>query len=172
MMTLFKPILAPLACALLIAAPAFADDLPAPTGEIVLTVTGKIGVTNQDGAAVFDLDMLKAMGEVTFQTSTPWTEGVQSFTGVPLDALLQSVGVTEGTLTATAINDYAAEIPVSDAVAGGPILAYLQNGNPMSVREKGPLWVVYPYDAKDDYQAEVIYSRSIWQLSSIDVKAE
>ena len=32
------------------------------------------------------LDMLKAMGEVTFETSTPWTEGKQSFTGVPLDA--------------------------------------------------------------------------------------
>lgn len=164
--------LAPLACALLFLAPALANDLPAPTGEIVLTVTGKIGATNQDGAAVFDIDMLQAMGEVTFQTSTPWTEGVQSFSGVPLKALLQSVGVTEGTLTAKAINDYAVEIPVSDAVVDGPILAYLQNGNPMSVREKGPLWVVYPYDSKDEYQAEVIYSRSIWQLISIEVLAK
>lgn len=171
-MMLIRRILAPLACALFVAAPALADDLPAPTGEIVLTVTGKIAVTNQDGGAAFDLDMLKAIGEVTFKTSTPWTEGEQTFTGVPLNALLQTVGVTEGTLTAKAINDYAVEIPVSDAVADGPILAYLQNGNPMSVREKGPLWVVYPYDLNDDYQAEVIYSRSIWQLSSIDVRAE
>jgi hypothetical protein len=171
-MMLIKRILASLACALFVMSPALADDLPAPTGEIVLTVTGKIAVTNQDGGAAFDLDMLKAIGEVTFKTSTPWTEGEQSFTGVPLNALLQAVGVTEGTLTATAINDYAVEIPVSDAVVDGPILAYLQNGNPMSVREKGPLWVVYPYDSKDDYQAEVIYSRSIWQLSSIDVKAK
>lgn len=171
-MMMFRPVLAPLTCALLFAAPALAEDLAAPTGEVVLTVTGAIGATNQGDAAVFDLDMLKAMGEVTFETSTPWTEGKQSFTGVPLDALLQAVGVTEGTLTAKAINDYAVEIPVTDAVAGGPILAYLQNGDPMSVREKGPLWVVYPYDLKDDYQAEVIYSRSIWQLSSIDVKAE
>lgn len=164
-----RQFLAPLACALLFLVPALADELPAPKGEIVLTVTGKIGATNQNGAAVFDIDMLKAMGEVTFQTSTPWTEGVQSFSGVPLEALLQSVGVTEGTLTAKAINDYAVEIPVSDAVADGPILAYLQNGNPMSVREKGPLWVIYPYDSKDEYQAEVIYSRSIWQLISIEV---
>lgn len=168
-MMLKSRILAPLSCALFLTSPALADDLPAPTGEIVLTVTGKIAVTNQDGVAAFDLDMLKGLGEVTFETSTPWTEGKQSFTGVPLHALLQTVGVTEGTLTAKAINDYAVEIPVSDAVVGGPILAYLQNGNPMSVREKGPLWIVYPYDLKDDYQAEVIYSRSIWQLSGIDV---
>lgn len=169
---MYRQMFAPLMCALVVAVPALADDLPAPTGEIVLTVTGDILVTNQEGSAVFDLAMLKAIGEVTFRTSTPWTEGEQSFTGVPLDALLQTIGVTEGTLTARAINDYAIEIPVSDAVADGPILAYLQNGDPMSVREKGPLWVVYPYDSKDDYQAEVIYSRSIWQLSSIDVKAD
>jgi hypothetical protein len=171
-MMLIRRILGPLACALFVMSPALADDLPAPTGEVVLTVTGKVALTNQDGVAAFDLDMLKAIGEVTFKTSTPWTEGEQSFTGVPLNALLQTVGVTEGTLTAKAINDYAVEIPVSDAVVDGPILAYLQNGNRMSVREKGPLWVVYPYDSKDDYQAEVIYSRSIWQLSSIDVKAQ
>lgn len=171
-MMIVRQMFAPLICALVVAVPALANDLPAPTGEIVLTMTGKIGVTNQADTAVFDIAMLKAIGEVTFKTSTPWTEGEQSFTGVPLDALLQSVGVTEGTLTARAINDYAVEIPVSDAVVDGPILAYLLNGEPMSVREKGPLWVVYPYDSKDDYQAEVIYSRSIWQLNSIDVKAE
>lgn len=171
-MTIIRRILAPLTCALFAAFPALANDLPTPKGEIVLTVTGNIAVTNQDGAAAFDLEMLKEIGEVTFETSTPWTEGEQSFTGVPLEALMQAVDVTGGTLTAKAINDYAIEIPVSDAVTDGPILAYLQNGDPMSVREKGPLWVVYPYDSKDDYQAEVIYSRSIWQVTNIDVKAE
>lgn len=168
----FSHVLAPLACALLAAAPALADGLPAPTGEIVLTVTGEIGVTNQGDAAVFDLEMLRALGEVTFDTTTPWTDGVQSFTGVSLEVLMQAVGVSEGTLTATAINDYAVEIPVSDAVTDGPMIAYLQNGDPMSVREKGPLWVVYPFDANEDYQSEVVYSRSIWQLASIDAQAE
>jgi hypothetical protein len=168
----FRPILAPLVCAFLFAPPALAEDLPAPTGEILLTVSGAISAANHGDVAVFDLDMLKAVGEVTFTTTTPWTEGEQSFTGVPLVALMQTVGVTGGTLTAKAINDYAIEIPVSDAVTDGPIIAYLQNGEPMSVREKGPLWVVYPFDSTDDYQSEVIYSRSIWQLTNIDVKAE
>ncbi len=172
MMTMFRRFLLPLACTLLVTAPLLADDLAAPTGEILLTVTGKIGVTNQGETAVFDLDMLKVIGEETFKTTTPWTEGEQSFTGVSLAALMKAVGVTEGTLTAKAINDYAVEVPVADAVEDGPIIAYLQNGKPMSIREKGPLWVVYPYDVKEDYQAEVIYSRSIWQLSSIEVKAD
>ena len=151
---------------------AVAQTLPQPQGEIVLTVTGDIRNANQGDRAVFDLEMLKALGEVTFQTSTPWTDGVQSFTGVSLEAVTRAVGVTEGTLTARAINDYAIEIPVSDAVEGGPILAYQLNGREMSVREKGPLWVIYPYDLNRDYQSEVAFARSIWQLVSLEVMVD
>ena len=158
--------------ALLSAAPLAAKDLPTPKGEVILTVTGDIGAKNQGDSAIFDVDMLRQMGEVTFATSTPWTDGVQEFTGIPLNVLTKELGVTEGTIKATAINDYAIEIPLSDAVEGGPILAYMQNGKPMSVRDKGPIWVVYPYDLDQDYQAELIYSRSIWQLVRLDVAAD
>lgn len=154
------------------AVPGLAKDLPAPTGEIVLTVTGDIAAVNQGESAVFDVEMLRALGEVSFATSTPWTDGVQEFTGVPLQALTEALGVTGGSIKAAAINDYAIDIPVSDAVEGGPILAYLQNGEPMSVRDKGPLWVVYPYDLNEAYQAEVIFSRSIWQVVRLDVTAD
>lgn len=147
-----------------------ANTLATPEGNIVLTVSGNIAVTNEDGRAIFDRDMLRAIGEVTIETSTIWTEGRQVFTGVPLAALLDALGVTEGILRATAVNDYSALIPVSDAVEGGPILAYELNGAPMSLRDKGPLWVVYPYDANPDYQSEVTYSRSIWQLDRVIVE--
>ena len=43
------------------------------------------------------------------------------------------------------------------------------NGDVMLVRNKGPLWVVYPYDENPEYRSEVIYSRSIWQLDRIEV---
>jgi hypothetical protein len=38
------------------------------------------------------------------------------------------------------------------------------------VRDKGPLWVVYPYDSKPDYQSELIYVRSIWQLAQMEFR--
>lgn len=158
--------------AVLVGAPVAAKDLASPTGEVVLTVTGDIAARNQGDSAVFDLDMLRALGEVSFATTTPWTEGVQEFTGVSLEALVEELGVTGGSIKATAINDYAIDIPVSNAVEGGPILAYLQNGERMSVRDKGPLWLVYPYDLDEAYQTEVIFSRSIWQLVRLDVVAD
>ncbi len=152
-----------------LATAATSADLADPTGDVILTVDGDISVTNADGKAMFDLDMLKAMETRTFVTETIWTEGALTFEGIGLDTLLATLGVEGGTLTATAINDYAVEIPVSDAVPGGPILAFHVDGETMSVREKGPLWVVYPFDDNTEYMTEQIYSRSIWQLDRITV---
>jgi hypothetical protein len=156
--------------AVFVAHAAPAQTLPQPSDDIVLTVTGDIAVSNAEGAAVFDRAMLEAMEPVEFTTNTMWTDGPQVFTGVLLLDLLAMLGVTEGTIRATAINDYAVDIPVSDAIEGGPIVAYLLNGKPMSVRDKGPLWIVYPYDSKRQYRSEVIYSRSIWQLDRMEIR--
>jgi hypothetical protein len=147
-----------------------AANLAKPVGEIILTISGAIANTNGDGRATFDLDMLKALPITTFKTKTTWTEGEKSFTGVSMQALLAAVGSTGTVAKSIALNDYGVEIPVSDAVADGPIVAYLIDDQTMSVRDKGPLWVVYPFDAKPEYRTEATYSKSIWQLSRIELK--
>lgn len=146
-----------------------AQALEPVQGEVVLTVSGAIAKTNADAVAAFDIEMLEGLGTVTFDTSTIWTEGVQTFTGVQLADLLEAVGASGARLRAAAINDYAVEIPADDAVTGGPIVAFLRNGDRMSVRDKGPLWIIYPYDRSADYRSELVYSRSIWQLDRIEV---
>lgn len=151
-------------------APVLADDLPTPTGEIILTISGAIAHTNGDGVARFDRAMLEAMPVVTLDTTTIWTEGTQSFAGVSLADVMAAVGASGTVMMATAINDYAVEVPMSDATPGRAVIAYLRNGDAMSVRDKGPLWVVYDYDGDPEFQTEVIYSRSIWQLDRIVVQ--
>lgn len=158
---------------LAVAAMAFGTSVTAlepAEGPIMLTVTGAITQTNADHAATLDLALLAAMGSVVVETSTIWTDGVQTFEGVELATLLAALGAEGTVLRAIAHNDYAVDIPVSDAVAGGPVVAYLRNGAPMSMREKGPLWVIYPFDSSPAYQSELIYSRSIWQLDRIEVQ--
>lgn len=155
---------------LAICGPAFATELDEPRGIVVLTISGDVPTTNVDQTAQFDLEMLMAMPKAEYQTSTIWTEGIKSFVGVPLKALLASVGVTTGSTAATAINDYAVDIPLESLTDEAPIIAYEMDGSQLSVRQKGPLWVVYPYDSDVDFQSEVIYSRSIWQLDRMVVK--
>ena len=146
-----------------------AGALEPAKGDVVLTVSGAITNTNAGETAKLDRAMLDAIGTVTFETETMWTEGVQTFTGVELSDLLSVLGVNGSQLRASAVNDYAVDIPTKDAVEGGPIVAFLRNGELMSLRDKGPLWIVYPYDSSPKYRTEVIFSRSIWQLDRIEV---
>ena len=164
MLSFLRPAAVLASLVLLLATTASAQSSASPIGDVVLSVTGAV---NQD-PTVFDLEMLMALDETVIETTTIWTEGTQVFQGVALDVLMEALGVSQGTLLATAINDYTVEIPVSDAVAGGPIIAYKLNDATMSVRDKGPLWVIYPYDSSSDYRSEVIYSRSVWQLDRIE----
>lgn len=150
------------------ALPVWGEELAAPKGDVILTVSGAIDTTNADNMAQFDLPMLEALGGKVVETSTIWTDGTQTFQGVPLNVLVERLGFKGNKLRATAINDYAVEIPASDAVEGGPIIAYRLNGETMSVRDKGPLWIIYPYDADASFRSEVVYSRSIWQLDRIE----
>ena len=148
---------------------AFAEDFATPQSDVILTISGDIAQTNVGDTLQFDLDMLRALDDTVIETSTIWTDGVRSFQGVSLDVLIDMLGVSDGSLAASAINDYTVQIPLSDAAPGGPILAYLMDGKAMSVREKGPLWVIYPYDSAAEFRSEVIFSRSIWQLDRIEV---
>ena len=72
-------------------------------------------------------------------------------------------------LYAVALNNYKVEIPIDDASRYAVLLATRLDGEPMSVRDKGPLLVIYPFDAHPELRSAVYYSRSAWQLRSIEV---
>lgn len=122
-----------------------------------------------DGEVALSRAALQALPVSTVETSTIWTEGRHEFKGVALADLLQSVGAPQSAIRATALNDYSVEIPANDAVPGAALVAYEMDGAPMSIREKGPLWIVYPFDSQASFRTEVVYSRSIWQLDRIEV---
>lgn len=138
--------------------------LPSMADDVVLTINGDSG----DPVKLSFAD-LQALPASSFETTTIWTEGKQKFTGVSLKDLLSELSLSGKTLRAKALNDYSIEIPIADAVENGPIVAYFLDDERMSVRDKGPLWIVYPYDLEERYQTEVFYSRSIWQLDRIDL---
>jgi len=90
--------------------------------------------------------MLEGLGLSEIQTRTPWYDGEMVFSGVPIKDLLEFVGAQGDSITAVALNDYEVEIPVSDTIDTGVILASRLNGEEMTVRSKGPLFIIYPYD--------------------------
>jgi hypothetical protein len=144
--------------------------LPAPSGRIVLTITGHIRLHNQGSRAVFDIAMLEALPQHTFTTHTPWTEHRVSFTGPLLRDLLEAVGAHGRKLRATALDDYRAIIPIEDAYLYDVIVATRKNGSLMTVRDKGPLFIIYPFDQNPALKSLRFYERSIWQVNRLEVE--
>ncbi len=145
-----------------------AEPLPEPHGPVVLTVDGRISNTNRDGAADFDIALLKRFGGATMTTETPWADGQITFEGISGPQLLELLGAQGEAVTAVALNDYQVEIPIADFRKPDLLLiAYLRDGEAMSVRDKGPLWIVFPFSARPDLDPVTYQSRSIWQLRSL-----
>ncbi len=153
---------------LALAGPA-AAALPVPAAKKILTVSGRITNTNDGDTAIFDLPMLEAIGSSAIETATPWYDGVVRFEGVRMDALMRYVGATGESVTATALNDFSTDIPISDFSRFGVILALKRDGVYMPVRDKGPLFIVYPYDSSPKLKAQKYYSRSAWQVAKLVV---
>lgn len=127
-------------------------------------------VNQADLTRTLSLKDLKKFPQTQFETSTIWTKGKNSFTGVLLKDFIEFIQADVQAIKLTALNDYSIEVPASDGVEDGPIIAYLMNGKELSVRDKGPFWLVYPYDSSTKYRSETIYSRSIWQIAHIEIR--
>jgi hypothetical protein len=147
---------------------AFALD--APKERPILAVSGKIAVKNAGETARFDMKMIEAMPQHSFTTSTPWFDKPVKFTGPLLSDVLAVVKASGSSVSAVAINDYKISIPVSDATKYKVILARLIDDKPIPVREKGPLFVVYPFDSSAELRNSTFYERSIWQLKALDIQ--
>ena len=146
------------------------ETLPAPTGKVVLSVTGNITRTNADGAANFDMAMLEKLGRRTVATSTPWTDGTQEFSGPLIRDVLAAAGARGDTVEAVALNDYSYTISIADFLEYPVIAAGMMNGERMPVRNKGPLWIIYPRDDFEELRTSEIEYRMVWQLRELAVK--
>ncbi|REG83909.1 hypothetical protein [Marinomonas pollencensis] len=150
--------------------PAFA--LPEPTGPVLLTLTGNIANTNVGDSAQFDRKMLAALPQHKLTTTMAWVskkERPHDYVGFSALDLLELVGGTGDILRIKALNQYVIDVPISDFVDYGAIFAIKKDGKDISIRNLGPIMVLYPFDDNKDLRHEVYYWRAIWQVSSIKV---
>ena len=133
---------------------------------IALQITPRSQETDTVTLELADLD---ALPQHSFTTSTIWTDEAAVFSGVPLKSLLETVGAEGDAVEMIALNDYKVTMSVAELEDTAPLVATRMDGKPMSVRDKGPYWLVFPYDEDPKYQTETIYSLSIWQLNRLNV---
>jgi hypothetical protein len=134
----------------------------------ILTISGK--VNGDKGPVVFDRAALEQLGTIAIETTTPWHTGKVRFEGVPMAVLMKTVGASGTVVEAHALNDYSTVIPAEDFAKHNVILAIRKDGEYMPVRDKGPLFIVYPYDSDPDLKSQKYYGRSAWQVKELKVK--
>lgn len=144
-----------------------APQVTPASADTILTV-----VSGSDEIAIQRED-LATLEVVTISTGTDWTDGVNTFKGPLIRDVLKFAGVIDGssnTVSAKAANDYSVEIPAGDFKEYNVILATEMDGKQLTLRDKGPLWIVYPRDDHAELNDPVINSRWIWQLVELSVK--
>jgi hypothetical protein len=137
-----------------------AAAIPAAAADHVLSVEGKAA------SMTFTMADLDALPQAALDTTTPWTNGMVRFSGPLVRDVLARSSIAAKSFRAIALNDYAIAVPASDFARHDVILATRMDGREMPVREKGPLWIVYP-DANGNHENPVIRDRMVWQLKAL-----
>jgi hypothetical protein len=147
------------------------DAIPAPTGDVILTVTGNIGTTNVDDTIQMDLATIESLGLVDYTVQDPFENREITYRGVLMSDLLDvwQVGEDATTLHVVALNDYAVDVPIAD-LRNYPVLFALQaDGEYMPISTRGPAMLVYPYN---DFEFDVAIYNDFWawQIATIEVR--
>jgi hypothetical protein len=142
---------------------AAAAELAAPQGAVVLTVAGNIENANRppfdadrdlflkyhdrgfERAAAFDREMLESLGMQEIEIAWEGGPAPVRLAGPRLKDLVAAVGGRGAAVTVLALDGYASEIAWDDLQALDWIVALSQDGRPLGLGQRGPLWVVYSY---------------------------
>lgn len=120
----------------------------------------------------YSLPELAALPQTVIITENEFMDGKLAYRGPLVERVLEPLSLDPSVmLLFTAANDFAVQIPFSDILKYHPILALEVEGKPLSLRDKGPLWLMYPISDNAALRDPVYLGRLIWQLVRIDILA-
>ena len=112
------------------------------------------GCCNGTGEVVLTRAEFEALPQTEVKTQTPWTEGDHTYRGVLLRDLVKIYDLKSA----------------EDGDKYSVLLAEKQDGKALTLRNRGPLWVIYPLSDHPELNKELYHSRMVWQLTAIESK--
>ncbi|AEY00817.1 oxidoreductase molybdopterin binding protein [Oceanimonas sp. GK1] len=142
---------------------------------VILTIFGNIELEGRSFEQIdYTLPELRALPQGEITTAHPWSEQPRTYRGLDLSALLDTL-FAHGkirTLYLEALNGFSVAVDWQTVAPYGPLLAWSENGRLMSRRDKGPLWLILPYDQAPELQQAEFLHYMAWQLRYIKVRTE
>lgn len=154
-----------------IAVPAcLAGGRAAAQGEILLTLANPTLAAGPREIALTEADLL-ALPQVGIRTSNEFVTGRPLFEGPLARDVIALIGRGSATRALMiAANDFTVEIDLSEFDRYDVIFALRQDGRPLSRRDKGPIWVIYPMDDHPELQDPKFNNRLVWQLIRVELR--
>ena len=135
------------------------------SNEVLITLVGRDGTTTELSEAAYF-----ALPQYAIATENEYLEGMNCYQGPLGRDVVALLGLMpDDTITLTAMNDYQVEIPYAHLAEYDVIFATAVNGERLSLRDKGPIWVVYPQSDNAILQDTVYGTYMIWQLIRVEL---
>ncbi|NVD08589.1 hypothetical protein FCU94_17220 [Vibrio sp. JPW-9-11-11] len=148
----------------------WAAALPGTTGDPILWISGAITQTNSDTGAILDEAMVSQLPQATIRTNNHVVEQVVEYRGPTLASVLDLVGAKGESVKVVAWDDYVVSIPLSEITKYQVLLATHEAGERMTIDDKGPFFVVFPFADYPELRNDYYYSLSVWQVKDIIVE--
>jgi hypothetical protein len=149
-----------------ITAVVFMTEVPGAIAQTALTLSrgpGNVEILE------FSLEDLRNLPQTTIETENEFTDGRVAYRGPLVREVLERLALDQAdTIRFTAVNDYYVDVPTSDFMRFDAILALEADGKPLSRRDKGPIWLMYPISDHEALQAPIYVNRLIWQIYRIE----
>ncbi len=153
------------ACRLILLVGVLAFPLGGARAEAALELVG----AGRSETRELSLDDLAALPQVVVRTENEFSDGLVAYRGPLVRDVLAELGLGRLRMVRfVAVNDYYVDIPTSDFTEFDAILAIEADGKPLSRRDKGPLWLMYPISDHAELRDPVYLRRLIWQVIRIE----
>ena len=147
------------------------DPIPLPSGEVILTITGNVSVTNVGDTLQLDMATLERMGLVKYPVLDPYLNEENVYTGLLMSDLARVLGVTgpEEVFQIVALDDYQVNLTLAE-FQRWPILLATRNGDEyMTIENSGPTRIIFPYNTHSELDPVKYNDSWIWNVASINV---
>lgn len=136
------------------------------TEKVLLDINFSSGL----GDKQYTLSQLLQLPQHEVTTNLPWTEEQHTYSGPYLDDVLKSAQATGQWLCFEALDKYKVTLNYDRIKAFKPILALKRDGQLLTIRTKGPIWLILPVDDHETLNAALYNDFMVWHLVKIGVQ--
>lgn len=144
--------------------------IPQPAGNLEQVLIVQTDPNSNCGAKklTFSAKQLQALPQISFKTKHTWANTAQEFSGPLLADVLKQTCANARDIYLRSLDKYSVMVDFQSIAKYQPILALKINGQALTIREKGPVWLMIDTD-RYKIPPRSLDTIFVWQLYYIHV---